>query len=98
MLSSGGSPFSLYENVRLGRECTKMYQATFFTAQPLSSFWDNFLQDLAFEVAPYVLVIAATDVAVDIYTLLLPLPVIASLHMKRTQKWQIVGILWLGVL
>ncbi|KAH6679192.1 hypothetical protein B0J14DRAFT_580261 [Halenospora varia] len=71
--------------------------ATFFTAQPLSNFWNTFLQDLAFDIAPYVLAIAATDVAVDFWTLLLPLPVIAGLHMKRAQKWQIVGILWLGV-
>ncbi|RDL35184.1 uncharacterized protein BP5553_07115 [Venustampulla echinocandica] len=71
--------------------------ATFFTARPLSNFWNTFLQDLAFDIAPYVLAIAATDVAVDFWTLLLPLPVIAGLQMKSAQKWQVVGILWLGV-
>ncbi|TAQ86165.1 hypothetical protein B7494_g5520 [Chlorociboria aeruginascens] len=68
----------------------------FFTAQPLSNFWNTFLQDLAFDIAPYLLAIAATDVAVDFWTLLLPLPVIARLHMKKAKKWQVVGILGLG--
>lgn len=43
-------------------------------------------------------VLAATDIALDILILLLPLPVIKNLNMGRGQKLSVIGLLWLGLL
>jgi hypothetical protein len=38
----------------------------------------------------------ATDVALDIFILCLPLPVIHRLRMSRKKRWLISGVFWLG--
>ena len=41
---------------------------------------------------------AASAVALDIWTLCLPLPIIRRLHMRSLKKWLLIGIFWLGSL
>lgn len=38
----------------------------------------------------------ATDVALDIFILCLPLPVIHRLHVTNKKRWLINGVFWLG--
>ena len=42
--------------------------------------------------------IGATDLFVDLVILLLPVPVIESLHLSRKRKMAVMGMFWLGAL
>ena len=73
-------------------------QTLFLVSRPISNFWNTMMVDVDYDIAAFLVALAALDIVVDIWTLCLPLPVIKNLHMGTRRKFQVVGAFWLGLL
>ena len=84
---------------------TETLQGHIFSANPVDSWW-NFGADkeplLAFKPVInyqiFLVALAAIDIGLDVFTLLLPVPIIRSLKVSRTKKIYLLAIFALGFL
>ncbi|KAA6408787.1 MAG: integral membrane [Lasallia pustulata] len=67
-----------------------------FSAWPISNWW-KIEEHFDMNYGAYSTAFAAMDIALDIATLCLPIPVIKSLHLSTTRKFALAGIFWLGI-
>ena len=74
-----------------------LLQSAMFLAWPISNFW-NQAGNTNLDLGAWVIAMAASDVALDLTTLCLPLPIIRSLQISTRRKISLLGIFWLGFL
>lgn len=76
-----------------------VFQGHIFSASPVDEWWTSKPGfDLAFDYEVFLTAMAGIDIALDVFTLLLPLPVIKSLHVNGKKKLSLIGIFSLGFL
>jgi hypothetical protein len=73
-------------------------KGTLLITTPLSAFWTQLHPKTNYKFGDFMVVYASMDVAVDVFILCLPIPVIGNLHMEMKRKLQVIGIIWLGIL
>ena len=80
----------------LGACIIAFFFVTLFQDKPIARNWGA--PGTAVNWRDLYLVEIVVDIALDIFILCMPLPVISRLHMSRKKKWLIGGIFWLGAL
>jgi len=73
------------------------FVGAFFVTTPISEFWSNPVVKDNYDWAAFIIALGALDIAVDLFILCLPIPVIKTLHMQTRRKVQLLGIFWLGL-
>ena len=67
---------------------------TLFQDNPISRNWGTVGTTINWRI--FYIVEVATDLALDLFILCMPLPVIGRLHISRRKKWLLSGVFWLG--
>lgn len=69
-----------------------------FSCTPVQKFWQTELEGQCMPNLPFWYINAAGNIATDLAILVLPLPVLAKLKLRRQQKYILLGIFCLGFL
>ncbi|KAI4156813.1 MAG: hypothetical protein L6R39_001009 [Caloplaca ligustica] len=70
-----------------------------FSASPIDKWWTSDPKfQLEFDYEIFLTAMAGIDIGLDVFTLLLPIPVIRSLHVNKQKKLSLIGIFALGFL
>ena len=79
-------------------------QGHIFSAWPVDAWWDfagdpePLLWQPGIDYQIFLVAMAACDLGLDVFTLLLPIPVIQGLQMSRKRKASLIGVFALGFL
>lgn len=84
----------LYTQIFLLAWLIAFFFVTLFQDKPIARNWGA--PGTAINWRIFYIVEIATDVALDIFILCLPLPVIHRLQVSKKKKWLISGLFWLG--
>lgn len=69
-----------------------------FVCQPIARFWDKSIPGHCLNTEIYFRAIAGTNLATDVMLLLIPVPIIWSLHRPPSERIALIGIFTLGTL
>lgn len=69
-----------------------------FTCTPIHRFWDMTIDGTCVPNQPFWYINAAGNIITDVTILLLPLPALAKLQLRKQQKYMLMGIFSLGLL
>lgn len=71
---------------------------TVFDCVPVQKFWDGSLAGTCTPNIPFWYINAAGNIATDLSIIILPLPILGKLQLRKKQKYFLVGIFSLGFL
>ena len=69
-----------------------------FSATPVSDHWNPIKSSKIPGTGLFQIIFSATDMALDLLVLCLPLPVTKNLHMSTKRKFVVAGVFWVGSL
>ena len=70
--------------------------ATLFQSYPITQFWDLTDTTGVSDFTTMYLVEIASNLALDLFILCMPVPVIHRLQLERKKKWGLVALFWSG--